>query len=100
MDVKLFIAFLLIVHLIIAWRTHIFILKSRKLNESQKSLNLLLNWSIPIVWSIIVRMILKETKIKVMTKKNRRRKSSSNSNGWDSSLGDGGFDSFGGDGSF
>ena len=75
------------------------ILSSNKLNEPQKKTNIWLNWIIPFVWALIVKIILKEPKIKVMTKRNRRRKSGGGTDNWGHLTGDGGFDSYGsGDG--
>ena len=82
LDIKLIISGLLMVHLLFAWTTHYFILNSKRLNKRQKSNWLLLNWSIPILWSIIVRIKLKEKKNDVMTKAKRKRSSGNNTDNW------------------
>lgn len=82
LNIELTIAGILTIHLLLAWRTHYFITNLNKLTERQKSDQLLLNWSIPIIWSMVVRLKFKKKKIDVMTKDKRKRTSGINTDDW------------------
>jgi hypothetical protein len=82
LNIELTIAGILTIHLLLAWRTHYFITNLNKLTERQKSDQLLLNWSIPIIWSMVVRLRFKKKKIDVMTKDKRKRSSGTNTDDW------------------
>lgn len=63
----------LLVHLIVAWRTQVFINRCR-LNDSQKRINSLLNWLIPFIWPLVIKTMIKPSKNLVTIKKDRKLK--------------------------
>lgn len=88
------ISLLLICHLVFASITQLKINKTNTLSPSQKKINTVLIWIIPFIWAFIVRPFIKESKIKVMTKSNRKTKSGRNTDNWEHLTGYGGDSSF------
>jgi hypothetical protein len=61
----------LLAHLIVAWRTQVFINSSR-LNSFQKRVNSLLNWLIPFIWALVIKTMIRPPKNPVTIKKDRK----------------------------
>lgn len=65
----------LVLHLIIGWRTQVLINRSL-LTVFQKRLNSILNWLIPFIWPLIVKIMIKPPANPVTIKKDRKTKMS------------------------
>ena len=89
MNTLVVIGIILIVHVLVALNAINLINKSIKFNSSQKIINTILVWTIPFLWSFLVRNILKEPEIKIMTRNKRKRKSNGNSSSWEGLTGSG-----------
>lgn len=85
---------ILIVHILVALNAIKMINKSVKFNASQKRINTILVWTIPFLWSFLVRNILKEPEIKIMTRNKRKKNSKGNTSSWQSLTGHGGGGTF------
>ena len=79
----IFLVIAILPHLVLAGRTQVKIIKTTYLNESQKIFNSALNWIIPYAWGFIIRSMIVEPKIKVVTKNDRKRNPRSNSDNWE-----------------
>ncbi len=65
----------LVVHLIVSWRTQVLINRSL-LTLFQKRFNSILNWLIPFIWPLIVKIMIKPPANPVTIKKDRKTKMS------------------------
>ena len=72
----------LIAHIILAIKAQLNIRKTNLLSSTQKRINILLIWLIPIVWSLVIMEVLKPPKVRVMTKGKRKRKTGSPTDNW------------------
>lgn len=77
-------------HVILAAITQVKIFRTKYLNVYQKTFNSIMNWVIPYAWGFLIRTMIAEPKIKVLTKKDRRRNPNSNSDHWEGLTGLGG----------
>lgn len=68
----------ILTHVLLAFWTQVVIVKSQYLNVTQKTLNSILTWSIPFIWGLIVRKLLKKANQEVMTKSKRTIKQNQN----------------------
>ena len=78
----IFIGIILILHILLSYNVTNQILETDFLKKKQKRINIMLTWSIPFVWSFIVKNMIKSSDIEIMTKSNRKGKGGRNSDNW------------------
>ena len=72
----------LVLHLTYAASTQNKITRTHSLSNERKRLNSILTWCIPFLWALLVRSIIKEPKLTVMTKNRRKPNSGGNTDDW------------------
>ena len=95
MTLQLILGILLLLHVYDSYTTQLMLNKANALGDRQKQWNTILIWIIPLIWPLLVRSMIKEKRLTVMTKGKRKPNRRGGTDDWGNLTGYGGGGSLG-----